>query len=667
MKHLRYRNEQQTDVQPENKYELPAENLKAGLVQRFSVGLLLTSVFVLFKEVIFGSPARAADDSALPEENELFESTSATNSNSPSLLEDETAEPANEDEQDTAGNFSRTNTTDTAVTTFFTPEPPVKLGFNAKHLLPAANDNEEDGPAVGSQADDLPPQVGSSIKDDGSLALLASDENSSEDDNPAENKAPVISGPVRLNSLQVNQTMVIAAAVLLANVTDDDGDTLSILNLTASSGKLVQKGPDSWEFTPAVNDTSEVTFSYDVTDGAELIPQTASLDLLPKLVGSDGPDTLVGTQTGDIVLAHDGDDIAFGRDGNDTIYGHGGNDRLLADNGDDIVFGGDGDDVLFGGDGDDVIFGGSGDDLLYGGEGNDTLFGDEGNDILLGQEGQDHFFASVNDGDDQIYGGTGSDTYNLSDTQADASVDLSAGIASSAETGTDFLASIENVVGGDGNDTFIGNAENNVLQGGAGDDSIDGGQGDDHFFTTLYDGNDSYDGGEGTDTLDMSVTQNGVVVDLVAGTADGAEIGHDTLSGIENVVGGTGDDTFKANEFINTFTGGAGNDTFEFSDIFAPGSTQAMRNTIKDFHVGDRIDLSGLDANWELPDNQEFELVVDKLEITKAGQIKFRFESFDNDERTVVEGKIDLDGDIDFEIELYGHHELNKSDFIGVS
>ena len=53
-------------------------------------------------------------------------------------------------------------------------------------------------------------------------------------------------------------------------------------------------------------------------------------------------------------------------------------------------------------------------------------------------------------------------------------VDLAAGTASGPEIGNDTLISIENVVGGSGNDIIHGDAGDNQLFGGDGDDLLTG-------------------------------------------------------------------------------------------------------------------------------------------------------------------------------------------------
>ncbi len=65
--------------------------------------------------------------------------------------------------------------------------------------------------------------------------------------------------------------------------------------------------------------------------------------------------------------------------------------------------------------------------------------------------------------------------------------------------GSDQLISIENVIGGAGNDTLTGSDFDNVLTGGGGADSLVGGAGNDTIYIDQYD--TWYSGDDGVDTL----------------------------------------------------------------------------------------------------------------------------------------------------------------------
>jgi Ca2+-binding RTX toxin-like protein len=73
-------------------------------------------------------------------------------------------------------------------------------------------------------------------------------------------------------------------------------------------------------------------------------------------------------------------------------------------------------------------------------------------------------------------GGSGKDTLDMSQIRADITVDLGTGhmnrgSAQSAETGSDVLWSVENFIGGAGNDQITAGRSVNVMDGGAGNDT----------------------------------------------------------------------------------------------------------------------------------------------------------------------------------------------------
>ena len=180
-----------------------------------------------------------------------------------------------------------------------------------------------------------------------------------------------------------------------------------------------------------------------------------------------------------------------------------------------------------------MIAAGIGSLLAYGGDGNDT------------------FVATVGDGNATYDGQAGINTYDLSQTSADATVNLVTGKASSVQTGSDTLVSIQNVVSSLGNDTITGDANNNV------------------FFAAVGDGNDSYTGGGGIDTYDLSQDRRPAPRSTSQlGTAAGADTGTDTLVGFTNVVGSAGQRHASwptAGDGNNSYDGGLGSDTYDLS------------------------------------------------------------------------------------------------------
>ena len=245
--------------------------------------------------------------------------------------------------------------------------------------------------------------------------------------------------------------------------------------------------------------------------------------------------------------------------------------------------------------------------------------------------GNDWFVASVGDGNNVYDGGQGIDTYDLSQTSASATVNLAQGTAGSTQTGSDGLISIENAVGGagndvlrgssaanvldggGGNDTLVGNGGNDTLSGGAGDDSLSGGAGAD-----ILDGGtgaDSMAGGTGNDTYFVD-NMGDVVTEyadegsdtVYAGVSYSLKSGSDieflranagstglTLTGNQlanTIVGGAGADTLNGGAGNDTLTGGAGNDIFRFVGSFGADIISDFGNGVNGSQ--DLLDLSGL-------------------------------------------------------------------------
>jgi Ca2+-binding RTX toxin-like protein len=135
--------------------------------------------------------------------------------------------------------------------------------------------------------------------------------------------------------------------------------------------------------------------------------------------------------------------------------------------------------------------------------------------------------------------------------------------------------------GAGGNDTLYGGTQlgngggNDLLDGGTGSDVLYGGDGEDTLIGGSNGSNDSLFGGSGTDTADYSQhltnltgsepgttfasNTTAVNVNLATGVATG--LGTDSLSGIENVIGGGGADTITGSAGANVITGGAGADS----------------------------------------------------------------------------------------------------------
>ncbi|TCR61772.1 peroxidase family protein [Bosea sp. BK604] len=289
-----------------------------------------------------------------------------------------------------------------------------------------------------------------------------------------------------------------------------------------------------------------------------------------------------------------------------------------------------GSDVLIGTAGDDNIVGFAGDDVLIGEAGEDAISAAEGADFVDAGAGDDVVFAGS--GDDQVFGGAGNDLLH----------------------------------GEAGNDRIFGEAGNDRIAAGAGDDTVVAGSGDDVIVGEQGDGNDTYfgddiGGGSGNDTLDLSAITANLTVDLGngllgRGNVSSSQSGNDVLWNIENVATGSGNDTITASNAVNVIEGGTGNDTFRFLSTAA-----ADGDTILDFEPGDRLDLSGIDANATQAGNQSFTLVNGPL--TGAAQVAVTYEIRQDGDYTIVSGSIDANSDAEFRIELKGSHNLTGGNF----
>lgn len=289
-------------------------------------------------------------------------------------------------------------------------------------------------------------------------------------------------------------------------------------------------------------------------------------------------------------------------------------------------------DVLLGTSGDDNIIGLAGDDVLVGEAGNDAISGGDGADFVEGGAGRDTVHSGA--GDDHVFAGAGTDLVN-------------------GEAGADRL---------------FGQGGNDVIKAGAGDDAAFGGAGDDLFIGEVGDGNDAYygdeiDGGNGVDTLDLSAISANLTVDLGngmlgRGSAVSSQSGSDTLWHIENVATGSGNDTITASRAVNVMEGGAGDDVFRFSDV-----ESADGDTIIDFQPGDRLDLSGIDANGAVAGNQNFTLVNGPA-FNAAAQLMVSYEEREGVAYTIVSGNVGGSAEEEFRIELKGSHNLTGSNFI---
>ena len=91
--------------------------------------------------------------------------------------------------------------------------------------------------------------------------------------------------------------------------------------------------------------------------------------------------------------------------------------------------------------------------------------------------GDDNLIVAISSAREEVHGGDGTDTLIVDSLKAGMRIDLVNGTAGTLMNTR--ISGIEDVRGGLGNDSIIGNAVNNYLQGGEGKDTISGGGGAD--------------------------------------------------------------------------------------------------------------------------------------------------------------------------------------------
>lgn len=334
-------------------------------------------------------------------------------------------------------------------------------------------------------------------------------------------------------------------------------------------------------------------------------------------------------------------------------------------------------DMLFGYQGNDTLNGANLDDILYGGAGNDSLNGGNDNDDLHG--GLDNDTLNGGAGSDTLDGGAGKDVADYTDKGGAIAVTLAGSTAATVTVGgiaEDSLTNVEGVWGGSGNDTLTGDGADNALSGDGGNDTLSGNGGNDVLKGGA--GNDSIDGGAGIDTVDFQDKTAPVRLLLNGGTSASAEVGgvhEDWVAGVENVLGGSGDDWLVGDGNANvltgnggkdmlrgalgkdTVTGGAGADRFNF-DAEAECGLGATRDIITDFNgaEGDTVDVETIDANLNAGGNQAFTFIGAAAFSNVAGQLRCS--------GGIIQADQNGDGVADFEIELIGIDTLTASNLI---
>jgi Ca2+-binding RTX toxin-like protein len=265
-------------------------------------------------------------------------------------------------------------------------------------------------------------------------------------------------------------------------------------------------------------------------------------------------------------------------------------------------------------------------------------------------------------------GGDGIDTADYSTSALAVKVSLTSLSGTAGDAQGDVLIDMENLTGSSFGDNMTGGAGANRLDGGDGNDILEGRGGADVLV-----------GGDGIDTAYYTASSVGVTVNLALGTGTGGDAQGDTLSGIEQVMGSShndtligdsganqlwgmgGDDTLRGGTGADMMKGGDGHDSFVYTDLADSTVATTGRDTIADFGSGDRIDLSAIDANGNPGDGDTAFTFVNGGFTGHAGEL--RIVTFGTGAQGVY---LDTDGDKnpDAAIIVVSDHVLTASDFV---
>jgi Ca2+-binding RTX toxin-like protein len=188
--------------------------------------------------------------------------------------------------------------------------------------------------------------------------------------------------------------------------------------------------------------------------------------------------------------------------------------------------------------------------------------------IVAGTTGDDTFNGANTT--DTLNGGPGTNTLSYASLGSgkNVNVDLLAGTAQSP-AGTAQISNFQNVTGGGGDDTLLGDCHNNTLIGGGGNNTIDGRCGNNYIVggpgTNMLEGGTGTNlivGGPGNNTVTYADRTEPITIDLTGKADSGAASENDTIVDVQNAIAGSGDTTLIGSAANNTLQGGSGNDTF---------------------------------------------------------------------------------------------------------
>jgi Ca2+-binding RTX toxin-like protein/beta-glucanase (GH16 family) len=250
---------------------------------------------------------------------------------------------------------------------------------------------------------------------------------------------------------------------------------------------------------------------------------------------------------------------------------------------------------LTGGSGTNTLVGDDTGNVLRGGPGIDYLYGQGGNDLLIGG-------TAPAGTPNQLWGGTGIDTVSYADATGAVHADLGALAGYVDGVLVDQMNAIENLIGGSGTNTLVGDGGDNMLTGGDGADYLYGQGGDDTLIGGAAPAGSPNQlwGGTGSDTASYAGAAAAVHADLAAQAGYVGGVLTDQMNSIENLTGGSQADTLAGDGGSNVLTGGGGADSLwgrGGADVFAytaySDSKVSGYDTIGDFVSGtSKLDLA---------------------------------------------------------------------------
>ena len=362
--------------------------------------------------------------------------------------------------------------------------------------------------------------------------------------------------------------------------------------------------------------TGDSTTGFAEAGGSHLVTITNGTFENFTILTGDAADTITTGAGDDIIQAGNGANTITAGQGANTILGGSDADTITALDGGNHIDGGDGTNTITSGDGDDVITSGVGADTIVAGGGNDSITVHGGADTVSSGAGNDRLVVDYSTSVTAVTGGV---------TDGTLATGYTGGFADSAGNSVNFQnTEVFKVTTGSGNDIITTGDGADVLNGGAGDDHLSSGGGNDTIKYAVGDGADTVDGGADSDKL--VITGSGANDSLTVAVADGtinnvaggaisnmehvtltldggtnatldfgattealavqlgvhAATGFDRVIGVENVVGGSGNDAIAGNSGNNVLHGAAGTDVLRGGD----GSDELIGGRDNDSLVG---------------------------------------------------------------------------------